>query len=75
MELVRPGVYLHQKGNRYRVIGTALDATNARDGGTVVVYESEDGGARYCRDIAEFVELVTWPDGSVRPRFVPVAGT
>ena len=68
-----PGVYLHQKGSRYRVIGTAVDTTNARDGAAVVVYESENGSAKYCRDLAEFIEPVQWPDGVERPRFIPVA--
>ena len=64
------GVYLHQKGNRYRVIGTALDTTNARSGSEVVIYQPLDGSARYCRDLKEFIEEIEWPDGVVRPRFV-----
>ncbi len=35
----------------------------------MVVYVSHTTGGIFCRDKAEFDEMVMWPDGVVRPRF------
>ncbi len=55
---LKPGLYLHHKGDLYEVIETAIEATNARKGGEVVVYRSLDDGQLYVRDRAEFEEMV-----------------
>jgi hypothetical protein len=71
-------IYLHVKSGRYyAVLHTAIDTTNARNGGSVVVYRrvlssgavTEMAGPYFVRDAAEFDEIM--PDG--HPRFVPVA--
>lgn len=69
---VAPGLYDHYKGGKYRVLFVAEDSTNDRDGNQVVVYESLTYHVMKCRDLTEFVEPVEWPDGTMRPRFVPV---
>lgn len=61
------GKYMHFKGNPYQVV------CRARDPGTLanlIVYENPDG-QRWVRPEAMFLEEVTWPDGVLRPRFVP----
>lgn len=64
------GVYRHSKGNLYEVTAIAKDATNGGNAGLpCVVYRSEKTGDVFIRDLDQFVELVTWPDGVVRPRF------
>lgn len=69
-EVVPQRVYSHHKGGRYLVIAVADDSTNDRKGNRLVVYVSLTYGKIKCRDLAEFTELVTWPDGVERPRFV-----
>ncbi len=68
---ISPGVYTHYKGGTYTVLSVATDATNTREGGAVVVYQSHANKETYCRDLAEFMEMVTLPDGSRRSRFAP----
>lgn len=64
-------VYRHYSGKRYMVMCVADDATNVRDGNKIVVYAPVDAsGPLYCRDLLEFVEVVEWPDGTRKPRFV-----
>jgi len=62
--------YRHYKGERYRVLFTANDSTNNRDGRQVVIYVSLAHGFIFCRDLDEFTEEVKWPDGKMRSRFV-----
>jgi|CXWL01.1.fsa_nt_gi hypothetical protein len=66
-----PGEYIHYKGGTYTVLSVAKDSTNEREGTAVVVYKSHSNGETYCRDLAEFVQPVEWPDGSTKGRFVP----
>ncbi|MBX9765274.1 DUF1653 domain-containing protein [Patescibacteria group bacterium] len=69
---IRPdSEYLHFKGGRYFVVGVAHDATNAEEDKEVVVYRSMTDGALYVRAVSEFLELVRWENGQMRPRFVP----
>ncbi len=65
-----PGIYQHYKGDNYRVLFVADESTNARKGNKVVVYISLKYGTIHCRDLSEFTEIVDWPDGSKKPRFI-----
>ncbi len=68
---VLPGkIYRHKKGPKYLVLHVVRDSTNSREGSEGVVYVSLDHGNINYRDLTEFVELVEWPDGKMRPRFV-----
>lgn len=74
--MIPVGPYRHRNGGLYTVLACAEDSTNVRelaDGSQplVVVYVSLTTGKLLVRDLAEFVELDEWPDGSRRPRFVP----
>lgn len=63
--------YVHYKGGLYSIVAVALNATNATDGTEVVVYKSQKDGAVYVRNKDEFLQLIEWPDGVTRSRFVP----
>ena len=73
-----PGLYRHSKGDLYEVLGLVQDSTNGSPEpyGWMVHYHSlhppPHRGGVYVRRHAQFVELVLWPDGQVRPRFIPV---
>lgn len=66
---VVPGVYMHYKGGKYRVLFVAKESTNARSGGKTVVYVSLTNGNIFTRDLSEFTETVKMPDGKEVPRF------
>jgi len=80
---VVPGIYNHYLGcgtAHYRVLFTAIESTNAREGVDVVVYVSLTTGLVRVRTVAEFTEHVQWPDvfnlnrgeiekGKIGPRF------
>jgi len=71
MEKIRPQrIYTHFKGGTYLVLSVAEDSTNSRKGNRSVVYVSLTHGTVKCRDLSEFAERVTWPDGIERARFV-----
>ncbi len=55
---VIPGLYTHYKGGVYTVLSVAKDSTNEREGNEVVVYKSHANGETYCRDFAEYAEIV-----------------
>lgn len=59
---VEPGIYRHHRGGLYRVLLTAIESTNAREGVEVVVYVSLTTGLVRVRTVAEFKEYVEWPD-------------
>lgn len=67
-----PGLYLHGKtGNKYRVLGLAIQADNkARPDGRDVIYMSLETGEVFTRDQQEFEEVVKWSDGEMRSRFI-----
>jgi hypothetical protein len=69
-ELLLAHVYDHYKGGKYLVVSIAEDSTNARVGAKVVMYVSLTYGKVKCRDLTEFTQMVTWPDGEKRPRFI-----
>ncbi|MDT8428346.1 MAG: DUF1653 domain-containing protein [Pseudomonadales bacterium] len=62
-----PGIYTHYKGKQYEVIGLA---THSETGETLVVYRPQYGErGLWVRPLGMFTETVTWPDGSLKPRF------
>lgn len=85
--MLKPGNYRHFKGTVYRVI---LIAKNSETEEPMAVYHKmpyvalrdENGIPKsvlespewWARPVSMFEESVTWPDGVVRPRFVPVEG-
>ncbi len=54
--MTKQGVYLHKKGNHYRVLFNGILATNGQDSKPVVVYLSMKNGNIYVRDEVEFNE-------------------
>lgn len=68
-------MYRHHKGPLYKVVGQAINSTNAADqiGRPVVLYYSLSRRTLHTRDLAEFEEPVVWPDGQTRPRFAWVS--
>ena len=65
---IQPGVFRHFKGGRYRVLFIAKDSETEAP---TVVYVSLMNGDVWVRPAAMFVEVVAWPDGNRRPRFIP----
>lgn len=64
-------LYQHYKGDFYRVI-TTCNLSEERET-VMVVYRSMKYGSRWARPLTMFQEIVTWPDGKRRPRFMLVA--
>jgi hypothetical protein len=57
--MTKPGIWKHYKGNLYRVVFTAYDATNGpNDGTSMVVYVSLKDGYVHVRKEREFHERV-----------------
>lgn len=66
---LEPGIYRHHKGGRYLVLHPDVHA--ASDGHPrLVVYVSLTSGILWARDLHEWHDLVLWPDGVTRPRYV-----
>lgn len=67
---VKNQIYRHYKGHDYRVLTLAqMEAT----GEDVVVYKAlhdESASKIWVRPLSSFTEPVTWPDGTIKPRFV-----
>ncbi|MEK7063349.1 MAG: DUF1653 domain-containing protein [Patescibacteria group bacterium] len=71
MEEVIPNrIYSHYRGGKFLVLFVSDDSTNSRPGNRVVVYVSLTYGKVKSRDLSEFLEVVEWPDGQKRNRFV-----
>ena len=70
MEVIPNRVYGHHKGGKYLVLSVADDSTNNRSGNKLVVYVSLTYGKIKCRDLTEFIEIIEWPDGQHRSRFI-----
>ena len=66
--LVRQGVYRHFKGGRYSILFKAHDCEDPTR--LMVVYMHQDDGSMWVRGLTEFVQIVEWPDGRLRSRFV-----
>lgn len=60
-------VFDHYKGGVYQTRGLAR-STDTKD--VLVIYGSLGPGGLWARPLAEWNDLVTWPDGVLRPRFV-----
>ena len=58
----------HFKGGTYRVFGDGFDASHESE--PIVIYISEKTLETWVRKRAEFTEIVDWPDGQRRTRFV-----
>lgn len=71
MDISLGKVYKHKKGGKYLVLHIVEESTNGQEGSQGVVYVSLKEGSIYHRNLSEFVEEVKWPDGKMRPRFVP----
>ncbi len=70
-EILLNQIYDHHKGGKYLVLSVAEESTNSRKGNQVVIYVSLTYGTVKCRDMKEFQESIKWPDGQIRPRFIP----
>lgn len=70
MDVIPHKNYKHYKGDVYLVLGVAIESTNVREGRRVVVYTSLQNGTMHTRDEKEFTELVKWPNGDMKPRFM-----
>jgi len=71
MDIVPSGNYTHFKGGRYRVVATAQHTETNE---TLVIYlgfEGRGAGGVWARPLASWVEVVQWPDGEMRTRFIP----
>lgn len=65
---IAPGIYEHFKGSRYEVIGVAHHTETDEE---LVVYRALEGDTDLkVRPLAMFCEDVSYPDGSVGPRFL-----
>lgn len=67
MRTITPGVWDHFKGGIYLVERTARSADTDEP---VVVYLSLVHGTWHVRRLDQWFEIVTWPDGRARGRFV-----
>lgn len=71
MDEIKVGkIYKHYRGGRYTVLAISTESTNSRVGALGVVYISLTYGIIKHRDLSEFIEIVEWPDGEKRPRFI-----
>lgn len=66
----QPSRYRHFKGGSYEALMTAKNSENHTE--TLVIYRSIDHGTVWARPATMWVEETDrWPDGKIRPRFVP----
>lgn len=64
---ITPGIYQHFKGGKYEVIGIAKHSESLEEH---VVYRHLDGEpSLWIRPLTMFCEDVSYPDGSIGPRF------
>ena len=66
---IQPGPYIHFKGGEYLVFKEALLLEGPKERMAIVYYEPPNGRA-FVRTIREWVDIVKWPDGLYRPRFM-----
>lgn len=78
MKLIQPGLYEHYKGGKYLVV--ALAETHEHNGDVDVIYISLAYGKyvtrplqRDSRNEDSWTDLVKWPDGVERCRFIRCA--
>lgn len=67
----RPGLYRHKKGGLYQALGLAVEESTLKP---VVIYVHVDGedvsDTMWTRPLASWNEIVEWPDGSHKQRFI-----
>ena len=64
------GIYQHFKGGRYEVIGVARHTETNEE---LVVYRALEGDTDLkVRPLVMFCEEVSYPDGTIGPRFLKV---
>ena len=69
MNKIKPGIYEHYKGKKYRVIGVAKHSESLE---TLVIYEAlydNPESKFWVRPLNEFVEEIIWPDKTQKPRY------
>lgn len=66
MENVDPGLYVHAKGDRYRVLFTGTHSETLEP---MTIYLSMETGEIWVRPESMWNNEVEWPDGIKRPRF------
>lgn len=72
---VSRGLYLHYKGGHYFVVGVGIldeDGHGDENAPRQVVYESTrsvESRLLNIRSEEEFIKVIMWPDGVMRPRF------
>lgn len=66
----RSGVYRHCKGGLYKAQGLALEESSLSP---VVIYTHLGETLTWTRPLESWQQIVSWPDGTYRPRFVWVA--
>lgn len=64
---VQPGNYVHYKGGVYRVLFSAKHTETEEP---LVVYVSLKTGEIFARPEKMWNEVIPWPDGKSRPRFI-----
>ncbi|MDD2354159.1 MAG: nucleotide exchange factor GrpE [Patescibacteria group bacterium] len=65
MNIIKPGIYKHYKGSKYKVIG---EAQNSEDKQEQVVYQSLEDEKIWCRPKKMFSEEIETKEGK-KPRF------
>jgi hypothetical protein len=67
----RRGLYLHKKGGLYQALALAVEEATQTP---VVIYQhiegEQIGEVLWTRPLTSWNEIVEWPDGQLRPRFV-----
>jgi hypothetical protein len=66
----RPGLYRHYKGGLYQAHGLAVEEATLRP---VVMYTHLGDALTWTRPLESWQQIVNWPNGASRPRFVWVA--
>lgn len=73
---IQKGFYKHFKGALYNVKGIARDVRNGAEPDALMVYYEDFPDVlgkkpeAYVRPAKEFIENVTWPNGTIGPRFL-----
>jgi hypothetical protein len=69
-DIIRPGIYDHFKGGVYLVTGLSTWVSGGEPEAQAVEYLSMIYGTRFTRLATQWCEVVQWPDGKYRSRFV-----
>jgi hypothetical protein len=66
---MKPGIYEHFKGGRYRLLMVAKHSETEEE---MVVYFSFSSGLNFVRPLSMWNEIVEWPNGEKKSRFILV---